>query len=349
MTEKKAKERPVPVRSVESGIKKLSDGRYEVDVRPEGRNGSRHRHTVKTLSLARSYKARVLNRSNEGKDWKPVAADTRRLAELSQQWHTLHGHTLKDGDAALLKLLNISKLLNNPRACDFDEDKYLAFRAERLGSGVTVSTCNHDLSYLKLMFNTLKRAKKIKLNPLELTGKIPETESEIRYLEIEEIRQLLKALEVSRSPNGLIISKICLATGSRWGEAENLRAEQVTSGRIEFAATKNRKARAIPISPALESEILTARVKYGRLFNSAYEGFTNALSRADIVLPRGQRTHVLRHSFAVHFMRQRGNILDLQKILGHKTLQMTLRYAQFHPDYLADAINKNPLVLLEEN
>ena len=48
-------------------------------------------------------------------------------------------------------------------------------------------------------------------------------------------------------------------------------------------------------------------------------------------------------------MRQRGNILDLQKILGHKTLQMTLRYAQFHPDYLADAINKNPLVLLEEN
>jgi site-specific recombinase XerD len=74
--------------------------------------------------------------------------------------------------------------------------------------------------------------------------------------------------------------------------------------------------------------------------------FKKVLIKAGIELPKGQSTHVMRHTFAVHFMLNRGNILDLQKILGHKTLQMTLRYAGYHPDYLQDALTKNPLATL---
>lgn len=343
----KAKEAPKTLRLVEPGIKKLTDGRYRTDLRPDGAHGRRHEKTFTTLGEARRYKSRVLNRASEGKDWSPAAKDMRPISALADEWFRLHGHSLKDGAGGLSKLHNIALLLNDPPAWKFNEDMYLSFRMDRLASGRTVSTCNHDLSYLKLMFSKLKKSKKITVNPLELTTKLPESESEIRFLELEEIVRLLSELDNSRSPDGKVITKICLATGARWGEAENLRREQITTGKIEFAATKNRKARAIPISAELEKEITGDRKKYGRIFAGAYEGFTNALSRSEIKLPRGQRTHVLRHSFAVHFMRQRGNILDLQKILGHKTLQMTLRYAQFHPDYLADAIVKNPLVLIE--
>ncbi len=38
-----------------------------------------------------------------------------------------------------------------------------------------------------------------------------------------------------------------------------------------------------------------------------------------------------------------GNILVLQKILGHSTINMTMRYAHFAPDHLEDAVKLNPL------
>lgn len=45
--------------------------------------------------------------------------------------------------------------------------------------------------------------------------------------------------------------------------------------------------------------------------------------------------HALRHTFASHFMMAGGNILSLQKLLGHGTLTMTLIYAHLSPDHLA--------------
>lgn len=54
-------------------------------------------------------------------------------------------------------------------------------------------------------------------------------------------------------------------------------------------------------------------------------------------------THVLRHSFASHYMMTGGDLLVLNKILGHKTIQMTMVYAHLAPDHLEDAKLKNPL------
>ena len=44
--------------------------------------------------------------------------------------------------------------------------------------------------------------------------------------------------------------------------------------------------------------------------------------------------HALRHTFASHYVMQGGNILALQKILGHADLRMTLIYAHLAPDFL---------------
>ncbi|WP_252866705.1 tyrosine-type recombinase/integrase, partial [Shigella boydii] len=45
---------------------------------------------------------------------------------------------------------------------------------------------------------------------------------------------------------------------------------------------------------------------------------------------------------AVHMMNG-GNILTLQKILGHAKIQTTMIYAHLAPDYLQDAVRFNPL------
>jgi site-specific recombinase XerD len=72
--------------------------------------------------------------------------------------------------------------------------------------------------------------------------------------------------------------------------------------------------------------------------------FRKAADRSGIEFPKGQKTHILRHTFASHFMMNGGDILTLQKVLGHSDLKMTLRYSHLSPDYLTKVLELNPLV-----
>lgn len=57
--------------------------------------------------------------------------------------------------------------------------------------------------------------------------------------------------------------------------------------------------------------------------------------------------HVLIHTFASHFVMNGGNILTLQKILGHQSIAMTMRYAHLAPDHLKAATKLNPITALK--
>ena len=50
--------------------------------------------------------------------------------------------------------------------------------------------------------------------------------------------------------------------------------------------------------------------------------------------------HMLRHTFASHFMMAGGNILTLQKILGHSDLRITMQYAHLSPDFLSEEMER---------
>ena len=47
------------------------------------------------------------------------------------------------------------------------------------------------------------------------------------------------------------------------------------------------------------------------------------------------RFHDLRHTFASHWVMKGGDFFKLQKILGHQSVQMTMRYAHLAPDAFA--------------
>jgi len=83
------------------------------------------------------------------------------------------------------------------------------------------------------------------------------------------------------------------------------------------------------------------------LFKPCYSAFRKAMQRAIIETPVGQLKHVLRHTFASHFMMNGGNILVLQRILGHTDIKLTMRYAHFAPDHLMEAISFIPLSLID--
>ena len=43
----------------------------------------------------------------------------------------------------------------------------------------------------------------------------------------------------------------------------------------------------------------------------------------------------MRHTFASHYVMSGGNLLALQKILGHTKFEMTAIYSHLAPDYMA--------------
>lgn len=108
-----------------------------------------------------------------------------------------------------------------------------------------------------------------------------------------------------------------------------------------FTLTKTNKPRAVPISE--QALRLVKTKKTGPLFNVDYVKFRQILKQVKPDLPKGQATHVMRHTFATHFMMNGGNIITLQRILGHSNIQQTMVYAHFAPDFLQDAISFNPL------
>lgn len=136
------------------------------------------------------------------------------------------------------------------------------------------------------------------------------------------------------------VVRICLATGARWSEAESLRKSQLAKCKITYTNTKGRKNRTVPISKEFYESLPDD--KKGRLFSDCYGAFRSALEKTGIELPAGQLTHVLRHTFASHFMMNGGNILVLQR-LCHTDIKMTMRYANFAPDHFEDAVRLNPI------
>jgi site-specific recombinase XerD len=72
--------------------------------------------------------------------------------------------------------------------------------------------------------------------------------------------------------------------------------------------------------------------------------FKQGLKNAGIELDKGQNTHILRHTFASHFIINGGNVLVLQKILGHSDIRMTMIYAHLASDHLQYALKFAPVV-----
>ena len=166
-------------------------------------------------------------------------------------------------------------------------------------------------------------------------------------LEKEQILELLKACSEAENVHVKLITILCLSTGARWSEAEGLNITQVKPRVIHFAnETKSKKARGLPIEQDLEKALIQHHKQYGdgmKIFGPSISAFRRALERSKIETPKGQASHILRHTFASEFMRKGGNILVLQRALGHQSLTMTMRYAHLAPDHLVEVRSLNPL------
>lgn len=329
-------------------IKQVKTG-WQVNIQPGGRGAKRIKKTFPTKAEAIAWERHARAKVQETPEWAPAKRDTRSLSALVDLWYKHHGSTLSAGEDTKRRLLAMCKAMDDPRADQFTADIFASYRTKRLAAGVTANNMNREHSYLRAVFNELIRLEHWKReNPLKNIRAIRIQERELTFLTLDQVRGLLRELGKGRNKHAQLVAKICLATGARWGEAEAVRVSQIRSGVIQFVQTKSSKARAVPIPEDLEAELISHHEKHSdgdQLFTSSWAAFREAVERQKLVLPEGQMTHVLRHTFASHFMINGGNILTLQRILGHHSLTMTMRYAHLAPDHLSEARKLNPLVL----
>jgi integrase len=181
----------------------------------------------------------------------------------------------------------------------------------------------------------------------------PSAEGKLDFLSATEVASLLAYVRKD-APYLEAMIATAIYTGMRKGELFGLRWRDVhlDAGRIDVARSyttkpKSGKARHLPINPELAAVLhpwkATAEQRHpdlvfpleGRM-GTTYEtlDLPEILDAAKCSGPdRGW--HTLRHTFASHFMMAGGNILTLQKLLGHADLKTTMIYAHLSPDFMA--------------
>ncbi len=144
---------------------------------------------------------------------------------------------------------------------------------------------------------------------------------------------------------------VAVNTGMRKGELLNLTWADVNFERefvtVKAANAKSGKARHIPLNPKAKSALLNWKLDCESVrwvfegengqpltdFKKAWIALLNAAKITDF------RFHDLRHHFASKLVMAGVDLKTTRELLGHGSLDMTLRYAHLAPEHKAKAVN----------
>lgn len=340
-------------------IKRKKGNKYRATI--YSADGKRSAKLFSSKTLAKEWERRALRERDEQKASGIIVNDKLTLEEFAQIW-------MRDKVRVRLSLStqnNYARYLRVhilPVCGDLLLKDLRADHANRIVSnlreaGHVPKGINMILGCLLTMLNDALEWQYMSKNPLASYKQVKEPELHFDYWTAVEIQQFLNATRFHPLAPLIIVA---LNTGMRRGELCALKWDRVdfvqnqiivsrSLGRYGLSeTTKSGKKRYVPINPAVRKEFETL-LKHQRgefVFSNEVGGpidahhlcrdFHRLQKKAGFT--RLIRFHDLRHTFASHFMMKGGNIYDLQKILGHSTLEMTQRYAHMSPDHLAQAI-----------
>jgi integrase len=241
-----------------------------------------------------------------------------------------------------------------PRFADLRLDQITPLHLEKMKGelakqGASPCSVEHCLKLVRQMVN---KAKVWGLydgeNPIKGV-KLPRYQNQrLRFLSYEEAKELLEELK-KISPQVHDVALISLHTGMRAGEIFNMKScdVDVRNGFINIPDSKNGLCRQTYLTKAVH-EILAKRVngnspeyifksEKGTKIQEVSETFVRVVERMGLnsgIKDRRYRIcfHSLRHTFASWLALQGEALLTIKELLGHKTLEMTLRYAHLVPD-----------------
>lgn len=156
-------------------------------------------------------------------------------------------------------------------------------------------------------------------------------------LSINEVRTVLDNAK-KFSPDVLYPYLACAAhTGARKGEVFKLNRSDIDfeTGLILFRETKNSHERFVRISPMLETVLKEQLASHSkepfligedgeRLHRSTYGRMMKKFKAFFPLDNKDWGSHALRHSFAYNFLKKSGKMYQLQAILGHRSIDVTI-------------------------
>lgn len=318
-----------------------------IHVTPDGTK-TRHRgctfESIKTR--ARDVEAQIRQRLKLGE---PEPLPDVTFEELAEEYRELHVKGKKAKDFYENRLVVMERHFGKMGIATIGvrevEEFIIALRTRKTRPAAP-ATCNRYQSVGRHMWNKAQAWGRVAkgTNPWAELARGHERLRE-KFLSDDEASALLSVLP--EWPRAVVLA--ALHTGARRGELLRLQWSDVDfeRGLVRFLHTKNGEDRAVPMTATLVTLLkqTPSRFQAGPVFLGAdkkpieVEALRSAFRRAvvDAGLP-GLRFHDLRHS-AASFMVQGGvSLFEVQKVLGHRDIRMTQRYAHLAPEHLRGAV-----------
>lgn len=233
-----------------------------------------------------------------------------------------------------------------------------AFKAKQRKAGLKNKTINNQLTVLGKLFNVAKEWRRIASTPR--IGFLATAEPEFDFLDFEEAARLVNAADPDWRPMILL----GLRTGLRQGELLELRWNDVdlfkgllrvrrSIWKGQITTPKGGKGRDVPLSNEACTMLRALPSRFsGQLVFPGNDGAHLTKSQCRHPLWRACKRaglrrigwHVLRHTFASHLAMRGAPLKAVQELLGHSTIEMTMRYAHLSPE-----VGRGAVMLLDGN
>jgi len=327
-------------------IRKLADGKWQVDVYEAGRKGKRIREVFYgTESEAHAYerdKKLVLGVPLAGPDIiAGIVGPYLEWVRNNQSPMTYHSKKLFLNGP----ILTFFGKYNPGRITRRILENYKTTRLDAVGK--RYREINLELISLSAMIRWHYDLEGIDAPPLPKFKKLPYKRPLPTYLSEDEIHRFMAQL----SPWHFAFCSCMYYAGMRFQEVAALRRRDVHDTHIRVMG-KGSKERLIPISPALRKALdgyseSVVTVDTDLVFPSPVTGLqittiksAMRLAKKRAGIDRRITPHMLRHAFATHLLERGGDLRSIQMLLGHADISTTQIYTNVAIPHLANTINR---------
>lgn len=224
---------------------------------------------------------------------------------------------------------------------------YLKLISELENKGLASSTALSYFNRVRTALTTAYERRIIERNPANLARPIRAENAIREFLTLNEVKRLVETkCDQPILKNAFLF---CVLTGLRWSDIARLTWEEVKGNDVDgwylhFKQQKTRLYHVLPITPQakelLGERFESTQVIFNRLKYSSKTSIELCRWAIAAGIPKRITFHSARHTHATLLLSHGIDIYTVSKLLGHKHVVSTERYAHITDKLKQDAINK---------